>query len=158
MYPLYELPRMLSSDFTSDFRFYDTIPIHILLYHFYSTSPVFCSYLIIPWVVSAWYHLLYIYLLMHACAHDMAFNACLWFSFIDARVITLHAIWHSRHHSPESSDSPRFSCLGFGAWSVWIHPSCWLEMRSGSVDHRQPVQILILSGPLLGSRVFLWWC
>ena len=36
--------------------------------------------------------------------------------------LSQHAIWLSHHHSPGSSDSPGFSCLGFGAWSLWILP------------------------------------
>ena len=83
-----------SIGFTSDFQFYDyyTIHVHLLLYHWYSTSLVSCSYLIIPWVLPAWYHLFYIYLLLHAYAHDTVFNACLWFSFIDT-----HVLIFSRH-------------------------------------------------------------
>ena len=34
-------------------------------------------------------------------------------------------------------------------------PSCWLEWRSESVDHRQTVWGPILLDPLLGSRTFL---
>ena len=60
---------------------------HTLLYPLYSIPPVSCPYLIIPWVFPAWYQLLYIYLLLHACAHDTIFNACLWFEFIDTRVL-----------------------------------------------------------------------
>jgi len=89
MDPLYALPCLLVSDFTSNFRFYDyyTIPVHILSFHLYSIPPVSCSYLIILWVFPAWYHLLYIYLLLLACAHDTIFNACLWFGFIDTHVL-----------------------------------------------------------------------
>jgi len=57
--------------------------------HLCSIPPVFCSYLIIPWVFPAWYHLLYIYLLLYAYAHDTVFNTCLWFRFIDTRLLDL---------------------------------------------------------------------
>jgi len=47
---LYALLSLLLLDFTSDFQFYDyyTIHVHLLLYRWYSTSLVSCSYLIIP--------------------------------------------------------------------------------------------------------------
>ena len=60
---------------------------YILPYHLYSISPVSCSYLIIPWVFPVWYHLLSIYLLLYVCVHNTIFNACLWFEFIDTRVL-----------------------------------------------------------------------
>jgi len=86
MYPLHALSSLLPSGFTSDFRFYDYYYISCLLYHSNSILPVSCSYLIIPCVFPAWYHLLYIYLLLHACTHNTIFYACLWFEFIDTRV------------------------------------------------------------------------
>ena len=42
---------------------------------FYSSSLLLLSYHIMS--SSAWYHLLCIYLLLHAYAHDTVFNACL---------------------------------------------------------------------------------
>jgi len=108
-------------------RFYIRFPIYdhyyiiaayILLYHLYSIPPVSCSYLIIPWGFPVWYYLLYIYLLLYACAHDTVFNACLWFRFIDTRVLISAVIWHSHHRSLGISDSPGSSCLGFRAWSL----------------------------------------
>ena len=89
MYPLYALPSLLSSCFTLDSRFYDCYirVAYILLYHLCSILPVFCSYLIMPWVFPAWYQLLYIYLLLHACAHNTIFNSCSWFGFIDTCVL-----------------------------------------------------------------------
>jgi len=88
MYPSYALPSLLPSGFTSNFQFYDyyVIAAYILPYHLCSTLPVSYSYLIIPWVFPTWYHVLYIYLLLNARAHDTVFNACLWFRFIDTRV------------------------------------------------------------------------
>jgi len=44
-------------------------------------------YLIISWVFPVWYHLLCIYLLLHAYAHNTVFNAWLWFGFIDTLVL-----------------------------------------------------------------------
>jgi len=49
MYPLYILPCLLPSGFTSDFRFYDyyyIIVTYILLYRLYSIPPVSCPYLL----------------------------------------------------------------------------------------------------------------
>jgi len=40
--------------------------------------------------------------------------------FIDARVLSLHATWHSPHHSLGSSDSPRPACFDLRVWSLWI--------------------------------------
>ena len=59
-----------------------------------------------------------LYLLMYAYAYDMIFNACLWFKFIDTRVLFFHATWHSHHHSLGRSDSPGSSCSGLKAWSL----------------------------------------
>jgi len=90
LYPLYILPCLLPSGFTSDFWFYDyyfIVAAYILLYHLCSIPPVSCPYLIIPWVFPVWYHLLYIYLLLYACAHDMVFNTCLGFEFINTHVL-----------------------------------------------------------------------
>jgi len=97
---------------------------HTLFCYLCSIPSVYCSYLIIPWAVPAWYHLLYIYLLTHAYAHDTVFNACLWFGFIDTHVLIVAR--HLAFASPLAwgvlSDSPGSSCPGHGAWSVWILP------------------------------------
>jgi len=158
MYPLYALPSLLSSGFTSDFWFYDhyyIIAAYILLYHSCSIPPVTYSRLIISCVFPTWYHLLYIYLLLYACAHDTVFNACLWFRFIDT-----HVFIFVRHLALASPLAGEF-------WLPWIlmsrsqslervdSPSCWSEKHSGSVDHRQTVQSPILPDPLCVSRVFL---
>jgi len=133
---------------------YYIITAYILLYHLCSISQVSCSYLIIPWVFSAWYRLLSLYLLMYAYAHDTIFNACLWFEFIDTRVL-----FYACHLSFASwligeFDFPGSSCSGLGAWSLWI---LWMLIRdaSWSVDRRQTIWSPILSGPLRVSRVFL---
>ena len=155
MYPLYALPSLLPSGFTSDFQFYDCyiIAAYILLYRLYSIPPVSYSYLIIPWVFHAWHHLLYIYLLLYA-SHDTVFNVCLWFGFIDIRVLIF-----ARHLTLASPLAGEF-------WLPWIlrsrsqrlelvdSPSCWSEWSNRSVDHRQTVQSPFLPVPLLDSRVF----
>ena len=77
--PLYALPCLLASDFTSNFWFYDyhyiitayILPYHSVLFH---QSPALiilyhaCSLLDITY---------YLYLLLYACAHDTIFNTCL---------------------------------------------------------------------------------
>jgi len=142
MDPLYTLSCLLPSGFTSDFQFYDYYirAAYILLYHLCPTPPVFCSYLIISWIFTAWYHLLYIYLLLFSCVDDTVFNACLWFRFIDIRVLI-----YARHFAFTSPLAGEF-------WLPWIlmfrfrslelvdSPSCWSEMCNGSVDHQQTVQ------------------
>ena len=149
MDPLYALSCLLASGFTSDFRFYDyyIIVVYILLYHLCSIPPVSYSYLILPWVFPAWYHLLYIYLLFYACAHDTIFKACLWFGFIDTCVFI-----YARHLALTLSLAGEF-------WLPWIlmsrfwrlelvdSPCCWPERCSGSVDHQQTVWRPILPGP-----------
>ena len=115
---LYALPCLLPLGFTSDFRIYDhcyIIAAYILLYHLGSIPPVSCPYLIIPWVFLAWYHLLFLYcscmpvpttrFLMHVYDSDLSIHVCL----------SMHAIWHSHHHSLGSSDSFGFLCSGLRA-------------------------------------------
>ena len=154
---LYALPCLLVSAFTSDFRFYDyyTIPVHILPFHLYFIPPVFCSYLIIPRVFPTWYHLLYIYLLLHAYAHDTVFNACLWCGFIDTRVLI--SARHLAFASPLAWEFGLLWILMSTSWSFMRvdSPSCWSEWRNWSMDSQQTVWSPILSGPLLVSRVFL---
>jgi len=126
---------------------YYIITVYILPYFLCSIPPVYCPYLIILWVFPTWYHLLYIYLLLHACAHAMIFNACLWFGFIDTRVLI-----YARHLAFASQLAGEF-------WLPWIFksrsrivelmdsPSCWPEMCSDSVDLQQTIWSPILSGP-----------
>ena len=47
---------------------------------------------------------------MHVYDLDLSIHVCL----------SLHAIWHSRHYSQGSSDSPGSSYSGFKCWSLWI--------------------------------------
>jgi len=125
MYPLYILPCLLPSGFTSDFKFYDCyiITAYILPYHLYSIPTISCSCLIIPCVFPTCYHLLFLYLLLYACTHDTIFNAYILNLDLSIHVcLSLHAIWHSRHHSLGSSDSPGSSCPGFRVWSLCILP------------------------------------
>ena len=116
-----------------------------------------CSYHFISCMFLTWYRLLSLYLLLHACAHDPVFNACLWFGFIDT-----HVLIYARHLAFTSPLAEEF-------WLLWIlmsrsqslqrvdSPSCWPEKCSGSVNLQQTVQSPILPGPLLGYRVFLLW-
>jgi len=142
MYPLSALPSLLSSGFYIRFSVYDhyyIIPAYILLYHLCSIPSVSCSYLLIPCIISTWYHILSLYLLLYACAHDMVFNACLWFRFIDTRVLIY------------ASHLALASLLAGEFWLSWIlmsrsrslelvnSPSCWPERCSGSMDNRQTV-------------------
>jgi len=120
MDPLYAFSCLLPSGFTSNFRLYDYYirVTYILLCHLCSIPPVFCSSLIILWVFRTWYRLLYIYLLLYACAHDTIFNASLWFGFIDTRVL-IYA-----HHLALASP------LAGEFWLPWI-----LMYRSQSLEH-----------------------
>jgi len=40
------------------------------------------------------------------------------FGFIDTHGESMHATWHSVHHSLGSSDSPRPACLDLGGWTM----------------------------------------
>jgi len=59
------------------YEHYYIIPAYILFYHLFSIPPIFSSYHLISCMFHASYQLLYIYLLLHASAHDTIFNACL---------------------------------------------------------------------------------
>ena len=158
MDPLYALPCLLASGFTSDFRFYDyyIIAVYILLCHLCSIPPVSYSYLIIPWVFSAWYHLLYIstcfcmlmltiWFSMHVYDSDLSIHVCLF----------MHATWQSHRHSLGSSDSPGSSYPGLGAWSLWILPVA--DQRGAAITWitSRPSWALSFQAPLRISRVFL---
>jgi len=154
------LPSLLSSGFTSNFWFYDyyyIIGAYILPYHLYTISPISCSCLIIPCVFPTWYHLLFLYLLLYACAHDTIFNAWLWLRFIDTRVLIFAR--HLAFASPLLGEFRLPWILMSRSQSLELvnSSSCWLEMHNGSVDHRRSVQSPIFPAPLLGSRVFLLW-
>ena len=120
-------PKLVQSDlfgFIDFYRFYVSLG-DIWCFPIYFTSHLFtCSYLTIPWALPAGYHLLYIYLPIHAYAHDTVFSAWLWFGFIDTLVLILarHLALVSLLAWGVSSDSPGSSCPGHGAWSVWFPP------------------------------------
>ena len=82
--------------------------------------------------------------LTHAFDSDLSIHVCL----------SLHATWHSSHHSLGSFWLPWTCMFRFRSLKLIDSLSCWSEMHSGSVDHRQTVQSPFLPGPLLGSRVF----
>ena len=122
---------------------------HTLLYHLYSIPPVSCSYLIIPWVLPVWYHLSYIFLLLHAYAHDTVFNAWLWFGFIVTHVLIFAR--HLAFVSPLAwgvlSDSPGSSCPGHGVWSVWILPVADLSGAAVAWISSRPPRALFFQAP-----------
>ena len=104
-------------------------------YVFYSSSLLLLSYhtLSISCLIS-----IAVYLLApHACAHDTIFNACLWFRFIDTRVLI-----YARYLAFASPLAGEF-------WVLWIllsrfwslecvnSLSCWSEWRSWSVNPQQ---------------------
>jgi len=111
-------PQLLSSSFTSDFRFYDyhTIPVHILLYHLWSIPPVSCYYHLISYMFPPWYQLMSLYLILHAGTHDTVFNAYLWLGFIDT-----HVLISARHLAFASPLAGEF-------WLLWILMSRFLEL------------------------------
>ena len=164
---LYVLPSLLLSGFTLDFRFYGYYYIccSYPALPLYSIPPVSCSYLIIPWVLPVWYQLFYIYLLLHAYAHDTVFNAWLWFGFIVTRVLTYarHLAFVSPLAWGVQSDSPGSSCPGNGAWSVWIPPvadqsgaaEAWIPSRQSELyPSRLPVRLS--SFPFVNSWVLVY--
>ena len=66
------------------------------------------------------YHLMSHYIVWLCSWH--VFNACFDSNLSIHVCLTLHATWHSQHHSLGSYDSARSSCSGFGAWNLWILP------------------------------------
>ena len=127
-----------SIGFYIEFLIYDRyyiIAVYILLYHLCSIPPVSCTYLIIPWVFPAWYHLLYntcscmlvvtTRFSMYVYDSDLSIHVCL----------SMNTIWHSHHHSLGSSNSLGSSCLGLGAWSLWILP---VADQSGAAEAGSP--------------------
>jgi len=157
---LYVLPSLLSSCFTSNFWFYDyysIIAARIPPYHLCSIPLVSYSYLIIPCVFPPWYHLLYFYVLLFACAHSTIFNACLWFEFIDTCVLIF-----ARHLTFASSLVGEFwlpwiLMSRFKAWSLWILPVADQRCASEAWIINRPFEALSFQAPLLGFRVFPLW-
>ena len=132
--------------FYIEFSVYDPcyiIAAYILLYHSCSIPPVSYSRLIIPWVFPAWYHLLYIYLLLHAYAHDTVSRHVYDLNLSIHACLSMLATWRLHHHS-----------LGSSVWLLWVFmsrfwslecvdsPSCWPERRSWSVDPSRPSRAL----------------
>jgi len=79
-------------------------------------------------------------------AHDMVFNACFWFGFIDT-----HALDPARHLPFITSLVGEFwlswICM-FRSWNLELVKSlgCWSEMRSESMNHQLTVQSHFLLG------------
>jgi len=58
------------------------------------------------------------FLFMCACAHDTV-SMHVYDSDLSIHLcLSLHATWHSQHHSLGSSDSLGYSCSGLRAWSL----------------------------------------
>ena len=140
MYPLYDLPSLLSSSFTSDIQFYDCyiIATYILLYHLCSIPPVSCSYFIIWSVFSAWYRLLSLFcscMLVFTTQFSMHVNH----SDLSIHVyLSMPVTWHLHHHSLGSSDSPgsRVQIPKFGACRVSRLLIREVQLKRGSSAHR----------------------
>jgi len=134
MYPLYALPSMLSSGFTSDFRFM-SITILYLLTSYFTTCILFHQS---PALILSYheYSLLDIacYIFARFCMLVLTtrFSMYGYDSVLSIRVcLSLHTIWHSYHHSLGSSSSPGSSCPGPGPWNVWILPVAdWLVSKT----------------------------
>ena len=158
MNPLYALPCLLSSGFTSDsglwpLLYYNYLH-HALPLVFYSTSLLLLSYhtMSVPCLIS-----FAVYLLGFACL-------CSRYGFQCMFVIRIYRYSYAYLCSPLSiqitthrgvlSDSPGSSCPGFGAWSVWILP---VADQSGAAEawiSGRPSEAPSFQAPLLGSRVF----
>jgi len=85
-------PKLVQSDllvlgFIRFCRFYVSLGDNWCCPIYFISRLITFPYLIIPWVFPVWYHLLCIYLLLHAHAHNTVFNAWLWFGFIDTLVL-----------------------------------------------------------------------
>ena len=154
MDPLYALPSLLSSGFTSDFRFYG--------YYYISCSypalslvpipPVSCSSLIIPWVLPVWY------LFAPACfCSRHGFQRMFIIRFLSIHVdVFVHAIWLLPHHSPGefylTPLDPHVQVMELGACGF---PQ--LLIRVAQLKHGSPANRLELypsRAPLYASRVF----
>ena len=84
---------------------------------------------------------------MYAFDSDLSIHVCL----------SLHATWHSLHHSLESFWLPWILMSRSRRLELVDSPSCWSEVHNYSVDHWQAVWDPVLPGPLLSSRVFPLW-
>ena len=126
--------------------FHIRFPVLWLLYHsclhlssplvFYSTSLLLLSYyaMCIPCLISlaistcSCMPVLTTQFSMHIYGSDLSIHVCL----------SMHAIWHSHHHSLGTSDSPGSSCLGLRVWSLWILPVA---------DQRRTAKVWIIDRP-----------
>jgi len=160
MDPLYTLPCLLPSGFTSDFQFYDyycNSCLHpALSLVFYFISLLFLSYHIMS---NSCLISLAIYLLAPACLcsrhgfqmhvydSDLSIHECL----------SMHATWHSHHHSLGEFWLPWI--LMSRSWSMERvdSPSCCLRCAAIAWMIGRPSRAPSFQAPLLGSRVFLWW-
>jgi len=158
------LPYLLSSGFILDFWFYFSY--FILLYYI-------CIHPGLPLVYyPQWSPALII--LYHACSllditYCLSTCSCMlvltpWFSlhafqlgFIDTRVPDYAR--HLAFITPLVGEFliPWICVFRSRSLELVDSPGCWSEMRSRRMDHRQTVWGPILPGPLLGSRVFLFW-
>jgi len=151
-------PQLLSSGFTSDFRFYDYYHISCsypaLSTVFYSTSLLFLSY----YTMSSFCLIsLVIYLPSYACLcsrHGFQIHA--YDSILSIHVyLSWHAIWHSYHHT--LGEFWLLWILMSRSWSLELGDSLggWPKRCSGSLDLQQTIWSSILPGPLCASWVFL---
>jgi len=150
---------LLSSDFTSDFRFYEFYYISysysVLLPVFHSISLLLLSYhtMSTSCLIS-----LVIYLSAYTCLCSRhGFQSMLMIRFY--RYTWAYLARHLAFASPLAwgvlSDSPGSLCPGHGAWSVWILP---VADQSGAAEAwipSRPSRALSFQAPLCVSRVFL---
>ena len=116
---------LLTSCFTTCVLFHQS-PALILSYREYPLLDIICcistcSCMLVPTTRFS----------MHDYDSDLSIHVCL----------SMHAIWHSHHHSLGSSVSPEFSCLGLGAWSLWMLPitdQSSAAVYGSSADHPEP--------------------
>ena len=125
LWPLCELPQMLSSGFISDFQFYDynAIPVHTC------SLPVFkptCLLFLFDHIMSTSCLISFvIYLPAYACScsrHSFQYMIMIRFYRYTCAYLARHLAFASPLAWGVSSDSPGSSCPGLGAWSVWVFP------------------------------------
>ena len=158
MDPLYALPSLLPSGFTSDFRFYDyyyisySYPVLLTMFHSISLLLLPCHTMSTSCLIS-----LVLCLLAPACLCSRHCFQCM----------TMIRFYR---YTCAYLCSPLGICittrLGSSIWLPWIlmsrfwslervdSPSCWSEWRSGSMDLQQTVQGSILPGPPVRLQSF----
>ena len=154
---------MLSSDFTSDFRFYDYYHISysysVLLPMFHSISLLLLSY---HSMSSSCLISLVIYLLAYTCLcprHDFQCMIMIRFYRYTCVILARHLAFVSPLAWGVLSDSPGFSCPGHGAWSVWIPPVAdqsgaavaWISSRPFRALSFQAPPVCLSSFPFINS-------